>query len=87
MAMLDAAEAPIDAVAAIRTTAFSASILRHAFEGHVAAPAGAFLRAIAGRGDVTVAHRRLLDVGHTSGPALAAGIVLGARALTQGDHS
>jgi len=84
-AMLDAAEAPIVALAAAKTTAFSASLIRHAFEGNVAAPAGALLRSLAGRGEARRAHRHLLNVGHTSGPALAAGMVLGARALIEGD--
>jgi hypothetical protein len=80
--MLDAAAGPLAALAYARTTTFSASLIRHALRGDVAEPAGALLRAFGGRGDVPMAHQRLLGVGHTSGPALAAGLVLGARALT-----
>ncbi len=71
----------LEAEAARRTTSFSAALLRCALGGQVAAPAGAFLRAIAGRGDVDATHRALAGVGHSSGPALAAGIVLGAQSL------
>ncbi|MEA2002862.1 MAG: DUF2877 domain-containing protein [Actinomycetota bacterium] len=64
-----------------RTTTFSAALLRNALRGQVVAPAASLLRAFTGRGDVAPAHRVLSAVGHSSGPALAAGIVLGAQAL------
>ena len=80
-AMLDAASAPLAAMAYARTSTLSASLIRHAIHGDVAEPAGAFLRALSDRGDVASSHARLLTVGHTSGPALAAGVVLSARAL------
>lgn len=81
LTMLDAAEDSLLTAAERRTTAFSAALIRRAIHGEVAAPAGGFLRALAGRGDIDVHHRDLLRVGHTSGPALAAGIVLGVRSL------
>ena len=81
--MLDAAAPTIRSVADDRTTTFSAALVGHAVRGQVAAPASALLRAIAGRGDVATAHRKVLEIGHTSGPALAAGMVLGTRSLIE----
>ena len=83
LTMLDSAGDRLTRTAGVRTTAFSAALIRCAIRGEVAAPAGAFLRALAGRGDVSETHRNLLSVGHSSGPALAAGIVLGAESLNQ----
>lgn len=83
LGMLEAAEAALAHAASTRTTTFSAALIRCAARGEVAMPAGVFLRALAGRGDVAPSHRDLLRVGHTSGPALAAGIVLGAQSLIQ----
>ncbi len=80
-ALLDQTQSKIEAEAIRRTTSFSAALIRCAVRGQVAAPAGAFLRAIAGRGDVGGTHHELSRVGHSSGPALAAGIVLGAQSL------
>lgn len=85
LAMLDDVEGALTDAANRRTTAFSAALIRCAMRGEVAAPAGDFLRALAGRGDVGASHRDLLRVGHTSGPALAAGIVLGALSLIEAD--
>lgn len=82
--MLDRAAPSLARLASTRTTAFSAALIHHALRGQLAAPAGSLLRAFAQRGEVAAAHRRLLDVGHSSGPALAAGMVLGAQALIQG---
>lgn len=79
--MLDAASMRLSRLAHERTTTFSAALIDHAVRGNVAAPAGAFIRSLAGRGDIQFSHRALLEVGHSSGPALAAGIVLGARTL------
>jgi hypothetical protein len=79
--MLDEAEGTLVDAANSRTTTFSAALIRCALQGEVAAPAGGLLRALAGRGDVDSNHRDLLRVGHTSGPALAVGIVLGAQSL------
>jgi hypothetical protein len=80
-AMLDSITEPLMLRASTRTTTFSAALIRHAINGRVAAPAGSLLRALAGRGDVADSHRGLTHVGHTSGPALAAGVILGARSL------
>ena len=71
-------------MAEARTTTFSAALIRYSFRGQVAEPAGAFLRALSGRGNIEHSHARLERVGHSSGPALAAGIVLGARSIIQG---
>jgi hypothetical protein len=80
--MLDRVSVPLARLADVRTTTFSAALIHHALRGQVAAPAGALLRALAGRGDIAQSHESLSKVGHSSGPALAAGIVLGAQALT-----
>lgn len=79
--MLDAVANPLAELAEARTTAFSAALIQYALRGQVAAPAGSLLRAFAGRGDVAPSHRVLMRVGHSSGPALAAGLVLGAQSL------
>lgn len=81
--LLDSLAVPLMRLTSIRTTAFSAALLSHAVAGRVAAPAGTLLRALTGRGDVVAGHRDLTRVGHTSGPALAAGMILGARSLLQ----
>jgi hypothetical protein len=83
----------IDAVARLRrpllehaagaTTSFSASLLAHAFRGEVAEPAGRLLAALTGRGDAREAAEGLNRVGHSSGPALAAGVLSGARAAIE----
>ena len=85
LAMLDEAEGALVDAANRRTTTFSAALIRCAMRGEVAAPAGGLLRALAGRGDVDPNHRDLQRVGHTSGPALAAGIVLGAQSLIEAE--
>lgn len=82
-AMLDRAARPVAKLAHARTTTFSAALIQHALCGQVAAPAGALLRALAGRGDVAAAHAELVKVGHSSGPALAAGVVLGAQSIIE----
>jgi hypothetical protein len=79
--LLTAVRTPLLHLARQRTTAFSATLLEHAIGGRVAAPAAALLRALTGRGDVATTHRGLGEVGHSSGPALAAGIVLGTQSL------
>ncbi len=81
--MLDSIAGPLMRHTSTRTTTFSAALIRHALDGRVAAPAGALLRALTGRGDVADSHQDLTRVGHTSGPALAAGMILGARSLIQ----
>ncbi len=74
---------PLAKLADARTTTFSASLLHTALRGQVVEPAGALLRAFTGRGDIAQAHKALLGVGHSSGPALAAGMVLAAQCLIQ----
>ncbi len=71
-ALIDSASSDIAELARIRTTSLSASLIRHAVAGNVAAPVGALMRALAGRGDVTRAVKSLERVGHTSGRALVA---------------
>ena len=70
--------------AAGATTSFSASLLGHAFRGEVAEPAAALLRPLTGRGDAREAAENLNRVGHSSGPALAAGVLAGARPQSRG---
>jgi len=82
-AMLDSLADPLKRLARIRTTTFSAALISHAVDGRVAAPAGSLLRALTGRGDIADSYEDLTHVGHTSGPALAAGMILGARSLLQ----
>lgn len=82
--MLDVATEPLEGIANVRTTTLSASLLRCAMRGEVAEPATRLIRAIAGRGSVGEGYEALRSVGDTSGPALAAGVVLGVRALVAG---
>lgn len=82
-AMLDAIADPLTERAHFRTTTFSAALIHHAIRGRVAAPAASMLRALTGRGDIADSYEDLTHVGHTSGPALAAGMILGARSLLQ----
>jgi hypothetical protein len=58
-----------------RTTALSAALLGHAARGELAAPAGGFLHALCGRGELDAATDRLLAVGSTSGRDLALGLL------------
>ena len=81
--LMDSVAGPLERLVSSRTTTFSAALIRHAIAGRVAAPAAALLRALTGRGDVARTHRDLTAVGHTSGPALAAGMILGAHSLLQ----
>ncbi len=81
LALIAGVSVPLANLAEARTTAFSAALIRCALRGQVAEPAGALLRALTGRGDVAASHLTLIRVGHTSGPALAAGIALGAQSL------
>ncbi len=82
-AMIAGVSVPLASLADARTTTFSASLIHSALRGQVAEPAGALLRAFTGRGDVALSHEALLRVGHTSGPALAAGMVMAAQSLIQ----
>ena len=81
LALVAGVSVPLAGLAEARTTTFSAALIRCALRGQVAEPAGALLRALAGRGEVAGSHLGLIRVGHTSGPALAAGIALGAQSL------
>lgn len=68
------------ALAPVRTTALSAALLWHAARGECVDQVAAVASALSGRLEIDAALRRLLDVGHTSGAALAAGLVLAAEA-------
>jgi hypothetical protein len=65
--------------AAVATTSLSAALLRCAVRGQVPPQAAALLGALCGRGAVEPALTGLLDVGATSGAALALGLCAGAR--------
>ncbi len=81
---MQAAMAPIVLTEApFRTTALSASLLRHAVAGEVADPVAAFLQAITGRGDIAEATDDLRTMGHTSGIATACGVLLAADFLVE----
>ena len=82
---MQAAMAPIVLTEApFRTTALSASLLRHAVAGEVADPVAAFLQAITGCGDIAQATDDLATMGHTSGIATACGVLLAADFLVEG---
>lgn len=70
--------------APFRTTALSASLLRHATTGEVAAPVATFLSAFTGRGDMATAVTEVRSMGASSGTATACGILLTAEALAEG---
>jgi hypothetical protein len=67
-----------------RTTALASSLLAHALTGGVVVPIADLLRAICGRGEVSAALETLCTVGHSSGPAYAAGVFAGAAAACLG---
>jgi Protein of unknown function (DUF2877) len=69
----------VRALAPLSTTRLSAALLEAADVGAVVPEAAGVLRALAGAGDVETAARRLVDVGHTSGWHLAAGLLVGVR--------
>lgn len=79
--LVEAVADPVNARAAVRTTALSAALLRHACRGEVADPAARLLEALCGRGVLAPAAAGLASVGHSSGPALLAGIGVGTRAV------
>jgi len=62
------------------TTLLSFSLLRHAFATEVAVPVGMLLRALTGRGDLPAAISATTEIGQSSGPALARGVVGGVAA-------
>ena len=67
----------VGALAPRSTTRLSAALLEAAHVGAVVPEAAGVLRALAGAGDVEAAAGRLVDVGHTSGWHLAAGLLVG----------
>ncbi len=67
----------VRALAPRGTTRLSAALLEAADLGAVVPEAAGVLRALAGAGDVEAAAGRLVDVGHTSGWHLAAGLFVG----------
>ncbi len=73
---------PLTDLAGARTTDFSSALVVHALHGRVSAPVADLLHALTGRGPKVPAVNRLLAVGHTSGAALAAGLLVGGSALT-----
>jgi hypothetical protein len=76
--------AAVTSDATTRTTALSATLLHCAAAGQASGEAAGVLRALTcpGGQDLTVATRRLLATGHTSGADLAWGLAAGARAVT-----
>lgn len=70
----------ISAVSSRRTTALSATLLRLAGQGDVAAEAGQVIKALTGAGPLDEAARRLCAIGHTSGADLAQGLLIGGTA-------
>ncbi len=73
------------AAAEERTTLLSRSLLHHAAHGRVVRPVADLFTSLFGSSDPTDSYRRLLAIGHSSGPALAAGIRIGLRAIVGGD--
>jgi hypothetical protein len=78
--LLAAIRGDVLAAAHWATTRLSYVLLRHAFAGEVAAPVGALLRALTGRGDLDAALTATNDIGGSSGRALARGTLCGAAA-------
>jgi hypothetical protein len=66
----------IGEVAATQTTHVSAALLVHASRGECVPELARVIAALDRRGDVAAAVRRLVTVGHSSGGALAHGVVL-----------
>jgi Protein of unknown function (DUF2877) len=76
--------AAVAALGPAQTTALSAALLRHAARGECIGEAAALAAALAGGGPVESAVSRLLGVGHSSGAALALGLVLAAQSAAPG---
>jgi hypothetical protein len=74
---------PLVELADARTNMLSAASIRLALRGQIVESAGDLLCALAGLGDVAASHVGLIRLNRTSGPALAAGIALAARALVE----
>lgn len=73
-----------------RTTALSATLLRHAAAGRGIPELTSLIDALSGSGDLAAPTARLLAVGHSSGTALAHGVLAAARqalALTGGPQA
>jgi hypothetical protein len=66
-----------------RTTALSAQLLRHAMGGECIPELAALIRSLAGIGELRRATEVLLNVGHTSGAALATGVAVAAAAAAR----
>jgi hypothetical protein len=64
-----------------RTTALSATLLRHAAGGRGIPQVIDVVDALGGFGDLEAATARLLTVGHTSGAAMARGVLVAARVV------
>ena len=75
----DDLRALVRAEATRRTTTLSAALLRHAAEGETIPQVNALLEALHGARPLRAALAGLLEVGHTSGAALAAGVLVAAR--------
>jgi hypothetical protein len=70
-----------------RTTALSATLLRHATEGRGIPEVTGLIDALAGSGDLAASADRLVAVGHSSGTALAHGVLAATRqALARADR-
>ncbi len=67
-----------------RTTALSATLLRHAAAGRGIPEVTRLIDALAGSGDLAAATARLLAVGHSSGTALAHGVLAATRQALAG---
>lgn len=87
LSLLGGPPAVIDALLAAadgRTTDLSLALLRHAAKGECIDRVGGLLQALSGYGEVDLAYRRLAAVGRSSGPALAAGVLIGAAGAVPG---
>lgn len=71
----------VSTVGARRTTALSATLLRLAGRGEVAAEVGQVIRALNGQGSLDEAAGRLYAIGHCSGADLAQGLLIGGTAV------
>jgi hypothetical protein len=67
-------EATAQALAARRTTAVSRGLLHHALDGYATPELADLLEALCGAADLAGPLRRLVALGHSSGPALLAGV-------------
>ena len=76
--------AVVHAHAASRTTTLSAALLRHAANGEAIPQIGALLDALGGRRPLDPALAELVAVGHTSGAALARGVLAAAGEASTG---